>query len=103
MATKLLIPEKILIPLMMVGLLFTFISVSFDLTSFGIPLAAGKILQMFGLIANFIVAMVLIVDVFKNNLSARYLWTLGFLIFAPIVGYFYVRNRESYLRPSGKL
>lgn len=100
MATKLLIPENILIPLMMVGLLFTFFSVSFDLTSFGISLMAGKILQMFGLIANFIVAMVLIVDVFKNNVSAKYIWTFGFLIFAPIVGYFYVRNRESYLPQS---
>lgn len=98
MITKLLIRENILIPLMMIGLLFTFFSVSFDPASFGIPLAAGKVLQIFGLIANFIVAMVLIVDVFKNNVSAKYLWTFGFLIFAPIVGYFYVRNRESYLR-----
>ncbi len=97
MTTKLLIPQNILFPLMVVGLLFTFFSISFDLSAFGILLAFGKILQFIGLIANFIVAVVLIVDVFKNNVSTKYLWTFGFLIFAPIVGYFYVRNRENYL------
>lgn len=100
MKTKLLIPENILFPLIIFGFLFTFFSITFDVSSFGIPLFFGKILQILGLIANFIVAVVLIVDVFKNNVPAKYLWTFGFLIFAPIVGYFYVRNRENYLTSS---
>lgn len=100
MKSKLLLPENILFPLIIFGFLFTFFSITFDVSAFGIPLVFGKILQIIGLLANFIVAIVLIVDVFKNNVSAKYLWTFGFLIFAPIVGYFYVRNRESYLPQS---
>ena len=100
MKTKLLLPENILFPLIIFGFLFTFFSITFDVSSFGIPLIFGKTLQILGIAANFIVAVVLIVDVFKNNVSAKYLWTFGFLIFAPIVGYFYVRNRESYLPQS---
>lgn len=100
MKSKLLLPENMLFPLIVFGFLFTFFSITFDVSAFGIPLVFGKILQVIGLVANFIVAIVLIVDVFKNNVSAKYLWTFGFLIFAPIVGYFYVRNRESYLPQS---
>jgi len=100
MKSKLLLPENMLFPLIVFGFLFTFFSITFDVSAFGIPLVFGKILQIIGLIANFIVAIVLIVDVFKNNVSAKYIWTFGFLIFAPIVGYFYVRNRESYLPQS---
>ncbi len=100
MKSKLLLPENILFPLIVFGFLFTFFSITFDVSAFGIPLVFGKILQVIGLVANFVVAIVLIVDVFKNNVSAKYLWTFGFLIFAPIVGYFYVRNRESYLPQS---
>ncbi len=100
MKTKLLIPENILYPLIIFGFLFTFFTITFDVSAFGIPIIFGKILQMLGIIANFIVAVVLIVDVFKNNISAKYLWTFGFLIFAPIVGYIYVRNRENYLPQS---
>ena len=100
MKTKLLLSENILFPLIIFGFLFTFFSITFDVSSFGIPVIFGKTLQIVGIAANFIVAVVLIVDVFKNNVSAKYLWTFGFLIFAPIVGYFYVRNRESYLPQS---
>lgn len=100
MTTNLLISKNLLFPLIIFGFLFTFFSITFDVSAFGIPLVFGKILQILGLIANFIVAIVLIVDVFKNTVSAKYLWTFGFLIFAPIVGYFYVRNRESYLPQS---
>lgn len=100
MKSKLLLPENMLFPLIVFGFLFTFFFITFDVSAFGIPLVFGKILQIIGLIANFIVAIVLIVDVFKNNVSAKYIWTFGFLIFAPIVGYFYVRNRESYLPQS---
>ena len=96
MKTKLLIPANILIPLALFGAIFTIFTVSFDLTSFGIPLAAGKFLTYIAFLCSFLVALVLISDVFRNNIPGKYLWTLGFLISGGITGLFYLRSRPKY-------
>lgn len=96
MKNDLLISPSILYWLVLFGIIFTVFSVSFDLTSFGISLEKGKILSYVAVLCNFIVAIVLIIDVFKNHNPSRFLWTLGFLLFGAFVGYFYLRNRDSY-------
>ena len=96
MKTDLLISPSILYWLVLFGIIFTVFSVSFDLTSFGISLEKGKILSYVAVLCNFIVAFVLIIDVFKNQNPSRFVWTLGFLLFGAFVGYFYLRNRDNY-------
>ena len=96
MKNDLLISKNILYWLVLFGIIFTVFSVSFDLTSFGISLQAGKVLTYVAVLCNFIVAVVLIIDVFKNQNPSKLLWTLGFLLFGALVGYFYLRNRDSY-------
>ncbi|MCB4235875.1 hypothetical protein LDL59_14480 [Kaistella anthropi] len=96
MKNDLLISPSILYWLVFFGIIFTVFSVSFDLSSFGISVHMGKILSYVAVLCNFIVAIVLIIDVFKNHNPSRFLWTLGFLLFGAFVGYFYLRNRDSY-------
>lgn len=97
MKQELLIPKNILFPVAVFGLIFTVCTINIDLTSFGLPLEAGKILTYTALLCNFITVIVLIVDVFKNNLSTKYLWTLGFLFSGCIGGVYYLLKRDSFL------
>lgn len=97
MKTKLLIPQNILFPIALFGAIFTVFTLSFDLTNFGIPLAAGKFVTLIAVLCSFITAVVLIIDVFKNNVPAKYLWTLGLLFTGGIVGVIYLMNRNKYV------
>ena len=100
MKNELLIPKNILLTLIAVGFLFNFSAISFDLESMGIPLMVGNILVFVGLVASFIATVVLIVDVFKNNINGKYLWTVAFLFSGGLIGFFYVRSRDYYLKIS---
>ena len=97
MRKALLVPQNALYVLILLSFIFTFFKITFDFTSFGIPLEWGKILIFVGLAASFIVSVVLIVDVFKNNVNGKYLWTLAFFMSAGLLGYFYLRSRDYYL------
>ena len=97
MRKELLVPKNALYVLILLSFVFTFFNITFDFTSFGIPLEWGRILMIFGLAASFIVSVVLIVDVFKNDVNGKYLWTLAFFMSAGLLGYFYLRSRDYYL------
>ncbi|MDN3605403.1 hypothetical protein [Kaistella yonginensis] len=97
MKSDLLISKKILYPIAIFGLVFTAFSVTLNLESLGIPFDMGLILIYSGLFANFLASVILIVDVFKNNLSSKYIWTLSFLFLGALSGLFYLRNRDQYL------
>ena len=96
MKSNLVIPENILFPLALFSAIFTVFTITFDLTNFGIPLEVGKSITYIALLCSFLVALVLIVDVFKNDIPGKYLWTLGFLISGGITGVFYLRSRPKY-------
>ena len=92
MKTNLLIPENTLFLLALFSAIFTVFTITIDVTSFGIPLEFGRFITYIALLCGFLVAVVLIVDVFRNDISAKYLWTLGFLISGGITGLFYLRS-----------
>ena len=97
MRKELLVPQNALYVLILLSFIFTFFNITLDITSFGIPLEWGRILVVIGLAASFVVSVVLIVDVFKNNVNGKYLWTLAFFMSAGLLGYFYLRSRDHYL------
>lgn len=96
MKAKLLLPENIIYFLALFGAVFTVFSISFDFTSVGIPLAAGEFPIYFGLLCSFITAVVLTIDVFRNDIPGKFWWTFGFLISGGITGIFYLRSRPKY-------
>ena len=98
MKSPLIISKNILFPIALFGLVFTLFSVTFDLTHFRIPRQAGNAFTYLALICSFITVIVLIIDVFKNNLSTKYLWTLGFLLTGCIAGLYYLMNRDKFLK-----
>ena len=100
MKTNLLIPENTLFLLALFSAIFTVFTITIDVTSFGIPLEFGRFITYIALLCGFLVAVVLIVDVFRNDIFAKYLWTLGFLISGGITRLFYLRSRSKYLAKS---
>ena len=97
MNKALIITENILYPLIMAGLTLVTFPLIFNLEIIGLTETAETMLIIIGLLANFIASVVLIVDVFKNNLSLKYFWTLSFLFLGGLAGFVYLRNREQYL------
>ena len=97
MRKELLVPQNSLYLLILLSFIFTFFKITLDITSVGIPLEWGRILVVVGLTASFVVSVVLIVDVFKNDVNGKYLWTLAFFMSAGLLGYFYLRSRDHYL------
>ncbi|UOE40656.1 hypothetical protein MTP09_12220 [Chryseobacterium suipulveris] len=94
MEFPLIIQKNKLYPIALIGLIFTLFTITIDLTSLGVPKEFGSVFPVLGLAATFITVVVLIVDVFKNNFSSKYLWTLGFLLTGCIAGLYYLMNRE---------
>ena len=99
---ELLISKNVLYALIALGFLFNFFRISFDTTSLGIPLMLGNIFAYLGLFSSFIATIVLIVDVFKNNVNGKYLWTIAFLFSGGLIGFFYLRSRDYYLKSSSE-
>lgn len=97
MKKELLLPKSILYVLTLLSFVFVFFNITFDFSNFGFSLEVNKILKFVGLLASFIVSVVVIIDVFKNDVNGKYLWTLAFLMSAGLLGYFYLRNRDFYL------
>lgn len=100
MKNELFIPINVLYTLIAVGFLFNFFRISFDLESLGIPLMVGNVFSYLGLLASFIATIILIIDVFKNNVNGKYLWTFAFLFSGGLIGFFYLRSRDYYLKSS---
>ena len=96
MRKELLVPQNALYLLILLSFIFTFFNITFNIASFGIPLEWGRIMVAVGLAASFVVSVVLIVDVFKNDVNGKYLWTLAFFMSAGLLGYFYLRSRDHY-------
>ncbi len=97
MKTQLLIPVRILYLLAIFGCVFSVVTVSFNMEFLHLPFGGNNILGLMALFCNFIVSFVLIVDVFRNNLDGKYLWTLGFLFPGGIIALFYFAKREKSL------
>ena len=100
MKKELLLSKNILYTLVLVGFLLNFFTLRFDFTSWGIPEMAENVLINLGLLASFVATVVLIIDVFKNDVNGKYLWTLAFLLSGGLLGFFYLRSREYYLKSS---
>ena len=97
MNSDLLLPKKVLFPVALFGLILGMFTITFDFNAFGIPEEVGKILPYLALICNFTTVVVLLIDIFRNNLSTKYLWSLGFLLTGCLAGLYYLMNRDKYL------
>lgn len=100
MRKDLLLPKDLLYMLILINMVFNFLTFFFNLNSAENTKVFGGILTYTGLFSGLVVSMVLIIDVFVNRVNARYLWTLAILFSGGIFGFFYLRSRDNYLNAS---
>lgn len=100
MRKKLLLPLNMVYLLILVGFAFSFFTISFDVPALGVPPKVGSLLVYVGLISSFAASVILIIDVFSNNVNGKYLWTVAILFSGGLIGFFYLRGRNYYLKGS---
>ena len=94
----LLIPKNIILPISILGFIFTVIGTLLKLShwSFGIftPNLVLSISIVFSLFAIFVVLL----DIIKNPIKNKFLWIIPLLFVGNIVAMIYLMNREAHLR-----
>jgi hypothetical protein len=94
----LLIPKNIILPISILGFIFTVIGTLLKLShwSFGIftPNLVLSISMVFTLLAIFVVLL----DIIKNPIKNKFLWIIPLLFVGNIVSMIYLINRESHIR-----
>ena len=94
----LLIPKNIILPISILGFIFTVIGTLLKLShwSFGIftPNLVLSISMVFLLFAIFVVLL----DIIKNPIKNKFLWIIPLLFVGNIVAMIYLMNREAHLR-----
>ena len=94
----LLIPKNIILPISILGFIFTVIGTLLKLShwSFGIftPNLVLSISIVFSLFAIFVVLL----DIIKNPIKNKFLWIIPLLFAGNIVSMIYLINREAHLR-----
>ena len=94
----LLIPKNIILPISILGFIFTVIGTLLKLShwSFGIftPNLVLSISMVFLLFAIFVVLL----DIIKNPIKNKFLWIIPLLFVGNIVSMIYLMNRESHIR-----
>ena len=94
----LLIPKNIILPISILGFIFTVIGTLLKLShlSFGIftPNLVLSISIVFTLLAIFVVLL----DIIKNPIKNKFLWIIPLLFVGNIVAMIYLMNRESHIR-----
>lgn len=94
----LLIPKNIILPISILGFIFTVIGTLLKLShlSFGIftPNLVLSISIVFTLLAIFVVLL----DIIKNPIKNKFLWIIPLLFVGNIVSMIYLMNRESHIR-----
>ena len=94
----LLIPKNIILPISILGFIFTVIGTLLKLShwSFGIftPNLVLSISMVFSLFAIFVVLL----DIIKNPLKNKFLWIIPLLFLGNIISIIYLINRESHIR-----
>ena len=94
----LLIPKNIILPISILGFIFTVIGTLLKLShwSFGIftPNLVLSISIVFSLLAIFVVLL----DIIKNPIKNKFLWIIPLLFVGNIVSMIYLINRESHIR-----
>ena len=94
----LLIPKNIILPISILGFIFTVIGTLLKLShwSFGIftPNLVLSISMVFTLLAIFVVLL----DIIKNPIKNKFLWIIPLLFVGNIVSMIYLINRESHIK-----
>ena len=94
----LLIPKNIILPISILGFIFTVIGTLLKLSHWSFGIFTPNLVLSISIVFTLIAIFVVLLDIIKNPIKNKFLWIIPLLFVGNIVSMIYLINRESHIR-----
>ena len=94
----LLIPKNIILPISILGFIFTVIGTLLKLSHWSFGIFTPNLVLSISIVFTLLAIFVVLLDIIKNPIKNKFLWIIPLLFVGNIVAIIYLMNRESHIR-----
>ena len=94
----LLIPKNIILPISILGFIFTVIGTLLKLSHWSFGIFTPNLVLSISIVFTLLAIFVVLLDIIKNPIKNKFLWIIPLLSVGNIVSMIYLMNRESHIR-----
>jgi hypothetical protein len=94
----LLIPKNIILPISILGFIFTVIGTLLKLSHWSFGIFTPNLVLSISIVFTLLAIFVVLLDIIKNPIKNKFLWIIPLLFVGNIVSMIYLINRESHIR-----
>ena len=94
----LLIPKKIILPISVLGFIFTIIGALLKLSHWSFGIFTPNLLLSISVVFSLLAIFVVLLDIIKNPIKNKFLWIIPLLFVGNIISTIYLINRDSHIR-----
>ena len=94
----LLIPKNIILPISILGVIFTVIGTLLKLSHWSFGIFTPNLVLSISIVFTLLAIFVVLLDIIKNPIKNKFLWIIPLLFVGNIVSMIYLMNRESHIR-----
>ena len=94
----LLIPKNIILPISILGFIFTVIGTLLKLSHWNFGIFTPNLVLSISIVFTLLAIFVVLLDIIKNPIKNKFLWIIPLLFVGNIVSMIYLINRESHIR-----
>ena len=94
----LLIPKNIILPISILGFIFTVIGTLLKLSHWSFGIFTPNLVLSISIVFTLLAIFVVLLDIIKNPIKNKFLWIIPQLFVGNIVSMIYLINRESHIR-----
>ena len=93
----LLIPKNIILPISILGFIFTVIGTLLKLSHWSFGIFTPNLVLSISIVFTLLAIFVVLLDIIKNPIKNKFLWIIPLLFVGNIVSMIYLINRESHI------
>ena len=94
----LLIPKNIILPISILGFIFTVIGTLLKLSHWSFGIFTPNLVLSISIVFTLLAIFVVLLDIIKNPIKNKFLWIIPLLFVGNLVAIIYLINREVHLR-----
>lgn len=94
----LLIPKNIILPISILGFIFTVIGTLLKLSHWSFGIFTPNLVLSISIVFTLLAIFVVLLDIIKNPIKNKFLWIIPLLFVGNIVAMIYLINRESHIK-----
>ena len=98
----LLIPKNIILPISILGFIFTVIGTLLKLSHWSFGIFTPNLVLSISIVFTLLAIFVVLLDIIKNPIKNKFLWIIPLLFVGNIVSMIYLMNREAHLRRASR-